>query len=178
MKRTLHDTLFLLVFLILLGFFLYYIYYKPVEGFFAKEDACVVARADKTTIDNEISKFLTGDRSAHFGALGVPSSAVINQCIAEPSHWQCSDIWLGYNNMIPSTISAAIGTRSEIQDALRRNNCTATSTQFLCQTLNTQLTLLNETITSAQSDISQYTEYINRKRGESTKLDTLIQNAC
>lgn len=78
MKKTLQNTLFILSFLILLGFFLYYIYYKPIEGFFAKEDACVVARADKTYIDNEISKFLTGDRSAHFGALGV-SSSLVNQ---------------------------------------------------------------------------------------------------
>lgn len=142
MKRTLQDTFFLLVFIILLGFFLYYIYYKPVEGFFAKEDACAVARADKTTIDNEINSFTSN-----------------------------------YNAILP-TLSGAIGARSEIQAVLTSNNCTPNSTQFLCQELNRQLNLLNETLTNAQNDISQYTEYLNTKRQNSTNLDSLITNSC
>jgi hypothetical protein len=177
MKRNLLETILRTVFLLLVAAFLYYLFYKPVEGFFVKEDACSVARADKTTIDTEISKFLTGDRSAHFSGAGT-SSSLVTQCIADPNNYWCKDIWVGYNNMIPSTLSAAIGTRSEIQDTLSRNNCTASSTQFLCQTLNTQVSLLNDAITSSQSDINEYTQYISEKRTNSTNLDTLIQNAC
>lgn len=176
MKRNLLETILRTVFLLLVGAFLYYLFYKPVEGFFVKEDACSVARADKTTIDTEISKFLTGDKATWSG--GSASSDLINQCKADPNYYWCKDIWVGYNNMIPSTLSAAIGTRSEIQDALSRNNCTSNSTQFLCQTLNTQVSLLNDAITSSQSDINEYTQYISEKRTNSTNLDTLIQNAC
>lgn len=54
MKKS-HHTLLILFFLVVLGFGLYTFYYKPVEGFFAKTDACATAKADKTFIQNQVT---------------------------------------------------------------------------------------------------------------------------
>jgi hypothetical protein len=55
MKRNHKDTLLILLFLIVLSAFLYYLFYKPVEGFFAKKDACDVAVKNREFIQNQVN---------------------------------------------------------------------------------------------------------------------------
>ncbi len=55
MKRNHKDTLLILLFLIVLSAFLYTLFYKPVEGFFAKKDACDVAVKNREFIQNQVN---------------------------------------------------------------------------------------------------------------------------
>lgn len=55
MKRNHKDTLLIVLFLIVLSAFLYTLFYKPVEGFFAKKDACDIAVKNREFIQNQVT---------------------------------------------------------------------------------------------------------------------------
>lgn len=55
MKRNLLQSILTTVFLLLLGAFLYYLFYKPVEGFFEKTDACDMAKKNQVFIQNQVN---------------------------------------------------------------------------------------------------------------------------
>jgi hypothetical protein len=155
MKMKKEEILLSFLFLFLLGYLLYLVFYKPVEGFFAKTDACDMANRNKTFIQNQVTDVSNNLLNLQNGiqrASGIRRELqdllYTNNCLILATSDTCATLNATFTN-----------TSTQLKNALAEKKISdekIASLNSQIATLTTDINALNTTITNLTSYFTQY----------------------
>ncbi len=158
MKTKYKDTIFIILFILLLGAYLYYLFCKPVEGFFAKTDACQIANENRIFMENQekdVTQNLTNLENKFTSIAPIRAEIQSNltkfACLQfNTSNPTCTTLTNAFN-LVDTQLNTQLANKKLNEDTIAEANTKIPQLTASINDLNSRITKLNEALTTVIS---------------------------